>query len=57
MRREARVLGALAGSRVPHPALIAAEAATDVIGAAFYLMEPIDGFPFARARSMIARAR
>ncbi len=44
MRREARVLGALAGSAVPHPALIAAEPTTDVIGAAFYLMEPIDGF-------------
>src|SRR5262245_39957485 len=28
MRREARVLGALAGSAVPHPALIAAEPST-----------------------------
>src|SRR5262245_43286696 len=44
MRREARVLGALAGSAVPHPALIAAEPTIDVLGAAFYLMEPIDGF-------------
>jgi aminoglycoside phosphotransferase (APT) family kinase protein len=44
MRREARVLAALAGSAVPHPALIAAEPSTDVLGAAFYLMEPIDGF-------------
>jgi aminoglycoside phosphotransferase (APT) family kinase protein len=44
MRREARVLGALAGSDVPHPGLIAAEPGLDVIGAAFYLMEPIDGF-------------
>ena len=44
MRREARVLGALAGSDVPHPALIAAEPELDVIGAAFYLMEPVDGF-------------
>ena len=44
MRREARVLGALAGSDVPHPALIAAEAATEVLGASFYLMEPVDGF-------------
>jgi aminoglycoside phosphotransferase (APT) family kinase protein len=43
-RREARVLGALAGSDVPHPGLIAACASTDVIGAAFYLMEPVDGF-------------
>ncbi|HEU4841041.1 MAG TPA: phosphotransferase family protein, partial [Ilumatobacteraceae bacterium] len=44
MRREARVLGALAGSDVPHPGLIAAEPDLDVIGAAFYLMEPVDGF-------------
>lgn len=44
MRREARVLGALAGSEVPHPALIAVCPEEDVLGAAFYLMEPIDGF-------------
>lgn len=44
MRREARVLAALAGSDVPHPGLIAAEDGLDVLGAAFYLMEPIDGF-------------
>src|SRR5262245_11350014 len=44
MRREARVLAALADTDVPHPRLIAAEPAEDVLGAAFYLMEPIDGF-------------
>lgn len=44
MRREARVLAALAGSDVPHPDLIAAESDIDAIGAAFYLMEPIEGF-------------
>jgi aminoglycoside phosphotransferase (APT) family kinase protein len=44
MRREARVLAALTGSAVPHPALIAAEPGTDVLGAAFYLMAPIEGF-------------
>lgn len=44
MRREARVLGALAGRDVPHPGLIAACPDEDVLGAAFYLMEPIDGF-------------
>lgn len=44
MRREARVLAALAGTDVPHPALIAACGDTDVIGAAFYLMEPVEGF-------------
>jgi aminoglycoside phosphotransferase (APT) family kinase protein len=43
MRREARVLAALAGSDVPHPALIAACGDESVIGAAFYLMEPIEG--------------
>lgn len=44
MRREARVLGALANTDVPHPRLIAASPEEDVLGAAFYLMEPIDGF-------------
>ena len=44
MRREARVLGALADTDVPHPRLIAAEGDIDVLGAAFYLMEPIEGF-------------
>jgi aminoglycoside phosphotransferase (APT) family kinase protein len=44
MRREARVLAALAGTDVPHPALIAACPEEDVLGAAFYLMEPVEGF-------------
>ena len=44
MRREAKVLAALADTDVPHPRLIAAEAGEDVLGAAFYLMQPIDGF-------------
>jgi aminoglycoside phosphotransferase (APT) family kinase protein len=44
MRREARVLGALKGTSVPHPGLIAACADEAVLGAAFYLMEPILGF-------------
>ena len=44
MRREARVLAAIAGTEVPHPGLIAACGDETVIGAAFYLMEPIDGF-------------
>ncbi len=44
MRREARVLAALAGTDVPHPGLIAAEPDESVIGAAFYLMEPVEGF-------------
>ncbi|MDO8704336.1 MAG: phosphotransferase family protein [Sulfuricaulis sp.] len=44
MQREARVLTALAVSEVPHPALVATCASDDVLGAAFYLMEPVDGF-------------
>lgn len=44
MRREARVLAALHGSDVPHPRLIAACADEAVLGAAFYLMQPIVGF-------------
>jgi len=44
MRREARILQALSGTDVVHPALIAAEPDESVIGAAFYLMEPVDGF-------------
>ncbi|MFP6655223.1 MAG: phosphotransferase family protein [Myxococcota bacterium] len=44
MRREARVLAALKGTQVPHPRLIAACGDEVLLGAAFYLMEPIDGF-------------
>ncbi len=47
MRREARVLQALAGSDVPHPSYIAGpgEPDTGVAGdAVFYLMAPVDGF-------------
>lgn len=44
MRREARLLAAIAGTPVPHPALIAGCGDESIIGAAFYLMEPIDGF-------------
>jgi aminoglycoside phosphotransferase (APT) family kinase protein len=44
IRREIRVLGALAETGVPHPQLIAACGDTAVLGAAFYLMEPVTGF-------------
>jgi aminoglycoside phosphotransferase (APT) family kinase protein len=44
MRREARVLAALRGTDVPHPGLIAACPDEALIGAAFYLMEPVEGF-------------
>jgi aminoglycoside phosphotransferase (APT) family kinase protein len=46
LRREMRVLAALAGSAVPHPGLLAACPDDDVLGggAVFYLMESVDGF-------------
>lgn len=44
MRREARVLRALADTGVPHPGLIADCGEESVLGFAFYLMEPVDGF-------------
>ena len=42
--REARVLGALKGSQVPHPQLFAACEDAAVLGAPFYLMAPVQGF-------------
>lgn len=44
MRREARVLAALSGSKVPHPTFIAGSTDDSIIGANFYLMEAVDGF-------------
>lgn len=44
MRREARVLKALRGSNVPHPALIASCPDENILGTTFYIMAPIDGF-------------
>jgi len=44
MRREARVLAALADSEVPHPRLLAACGDESVLGFAFYLMEAVEGF-------------
>ena len=44
MRREMSVLAALAGSAVPHPEFIAGEGDPAVLGTAFYLMAPVDGF-------------
>src|SRR5271170_2717965 len=42
MLREARVLGALAGSDVPHPRLYSVCEDTTVIGVCFYVMEPLE---------------
>jgi aminoglycoside phosphotransferase (APT) family kinase protein len=45
MRREMRVLAALAGTDVPHPRIVATSPDGEALGgAAFYLMEPVDGF-------------
>lgn len=44
MRREMRVLAALAATDVPHPQLVAGEEDDAPLGAAFYLMRPVDGF-------------
>lgn len=44
MLREARVLNALAGSSVPHPKVFAVCDDPEIIGACFYLMQPLEGF-------------
>lgn len=44
IRREIQVLSAIADTDVPHPRLIAACDAPDVLVANFYLMQAIDGF-------------
>ena len=44
MAREFRVLAALRGSDVPHPDVHALCTDDDVLGATFYLMDPVDGW-------------
>ena len=44
MRREARVLAALAGSGVPHPTFHALCDDESVIGVCFYVMAAVEGF-------------
>ncbi|MGL5839301.1 MAG: phosphotransferase family protein [Sphingorhabdus sp.] len=44
MRREARLLAALAGTDVPHAALYGLCDDESVIGATFYVMAPLEGF-------------
>lgn len=44
MQREIQVLTALGGTDVPHPRLIAGCNDTAILGAVFYLMEPVEGF-------------
>ncbi|MCY1280835.1 Phosphotransferase enzyme family protein [compost metagenome] len=44
MRREMRVLAALAGTEVPHARFISGCVDPEVLGSSFYLMAPIEGF-------------
>ncbi|QFU75779.1 phosphotransferase family protein [Halioglobus maricola] len=44
MMREARILQALTGSGIPHPGYIAHCEDESILGAAFFLMEPVEGF-------------
>jgi aminoglycoside phosphotransferase (APT) family kinase protein len=44
IEREARILSALAATDVPHPRFIAGCKDTGLLGAAFYVMEAVDGF-------------
>lgn len=44
LEREIRLLKALAGSDVPHPAVVAACTDPSVAGGVFYVMQAIDGF-------------
>jgi aminoglycoside phosphotransferase (APT) family kinase protein len=48
IRREIRILESLANTEVPHARLIAACKSENVLGAAFYLMQAVDGFSAAR---------
>jgi aminoglycoside phosphotransferase (APT) family kinase protein len=43
MRREFRILSALGGSGVPHPAVVALCEDHDVLGCTFYVMEQLEG--------------
>jgi aminoglycoside phosphotransferase (APT) family kinase protein len=44
LRRELRLLRALKGMDVPHAELVAGTDDADVLGAPFYLMQPVDGW-------------
>jgi aminoglycoside phosphotransferase (APT) family kinase protein len=44
LRRELRLLRALKGAEVPHAELVEGTDDADVLGAPFYLMEPVDGW-------------
>ncbi|MCL3818137.1 phosphotransferase family protein [Aeromicrobium wangtongii] len=52
MAREYRVMAALAPTDVPVPPMVALCEDTEVIGAPFYVMERVDGTPYARAAQL-----
>ncbi|MBB3862165.1 aminoglycoside phosphotransferase (APT) family kinase protein [Novosphingobium hassiacum] len=56
LEREIRLLRALAGSAVPHPAVVGACLDQNVIGGVFYVMEAIDGFNPTVAMGTVAAA-
>jgi len=56
MLRESRLLSALASTHVPHPSLIARCTDENVMGAVFYLMEPVDGFNATVAMPEVVKA-
>jgi len=55
MRREMRMLEALSTTSVPHPKLLLDCPDESILGVAFYLMEPIDGFaPICSASTILS---
>ncbi|MCG7632091.1 phosphotransferase family protein [Gordonia McavH-238-E] len=60
--REMTLLSALGSTDVAHPRFVAGSADTDILGASFFLMEPVDGFnaadslPASYARTADGRA-
>src|SRR3984893_3207119 len=51
LRRESRLLRALKGAEVPHAEFVAGTDDAGILGAPFYLMEPVDGWsPMGRGK-------
>ena len=57
IRKEFTVLGALANTTVPHPRLVASCGDEDVLGAAFYVMDDVDGCNITVAMSPVHRSK
>lgn len=52
--REMTLLSALSGTTVPHSRFVAGTDDESVLGAVFYLMEPVDGFNMLRRISIVS---